>query len=104
MEQLRGENLWSLRQEKAAADVQLRGVPVMFVNGRSQLNPQGMDTSNMDVCLSSMLRDSEDICPRKNKLIVELHKAREDYTRLFYYLININTVLDNALPLLTYSA
>ena len=38
-----------LQQEKAAADVQLRGVPAMFVNGKYQLNPQGMDTSNMDV-------------------------------------------------------
>ena len=37
------------QQEKAAADVQLRGVPAMFVNGKYQLNPQGMDTSNMDV-------------------------------------------------------
>ena len=33
------------QQEKAAADVQLRGVPAMFVNGKYQLNPQGMDTS-----------------------------------------------------------
>ena len=31
------------QQEKAA------GVPAMFVNGKYQLNPQGMDTSNMDV-------------------------------------------------------
>ena len=37
------------QQEKAAADVQLRGVPAMFVNGKYQLNPQGMDTSKMDV-------------------------------------------------------
>ncbi len=43
------------QQEKAAADVQLRGVPAMFVNGKYQLNPQGMDTSNMDVLFSSML-------------------------------------------------
>ena len=36
------------QQEKAAADLGLRGVPAMFVNGKCQLNPQGMDTSNMD--------------------------------------------------------
>ncbi len=33
------------QQEKAAADVQLRGVPAMFVNGKYQLNPQGIDTA-----------------------------------------------------------
>ncbi|MNC08701.1 Thiol:disulfide interchange protein DsbA precursor [compost metagenome] len=37
------------QQEKAAADLQLQGVPAIFVNGKYQLNPQGMDTSNMDV-------------------------------------------------------
>lgn len=37
------------QQEKAAADVGLQGVPAMYVNGKYQLNPQGMDTSNMDV-------------------------------------------------------
>lgn len=37
------------QQEKAAADLQLQGVPAMFVNGKYQLNPQGMDTSNMDM-------------------------------------------------------
>ena len=36
------------QQEKAAADLQLQGDPAMFVNGKYQLNPQGMDTSNMD--------------------------------------------------------
>ena len=36
------------QQEKAAADFQLQGVPAMYVNGKYQLNPQGMDTSNMD--------------------------------------------------------
>jgi len=36
------------QQEKAAADLGLRGVPAMFVNGKYQLNPQGMDTSNME--------------------------------------------------------
>ena len=37
------------QQEKAAADLQLQGVPAIFVNGKYQLNPQGMDTSSMDV-------------------------------------------------------
>ena len=36
------------QQEKAAADFQLQGVPAMYVHGKYQLNPQGMDTSNMD--------------------------------------------------------
>ena len=36
------------QQEKAAADFQLQGVPAMYVNGKYQLNPQGMDTSIMD--------------------------------------------------------
>lgn len=36
------------QQEKAASDFQLQGVPAMYVNGKYQLNPQGMDTSNMD--------------------------------------------------------
>ncbi len=35
------------QQEKAAADLQLQ--PAMFVNGKYQINPQGMDTSSMDV-------------------------------------------------------
>ncbi len=55
MEQLRGEISGRSAGKKAAADVQLRGVPAMFVNGKYQLNPQGMDTSNMDVLFSSML-------------------------------------------------
>jgi uncharacterized YceG family protein len=37
------------QQEKAAADLQLRGVPAMYVNGKYQLNMQGMDTSSMDI-------------------------------------------------------
>jgi thiol:disulfide interchange protein DsbA len=37
------------QQEKAAADFQLQGVPAMYINGKYQLNPQGMDTSNMEV-------------------------------------------------------
>lgn len=36
------------QQEKAAADLQLQGVPAMFVDGKYQLNPQGMNTSDMD--------------------------------------------------------
>ncbi|WP_213990704.1 thiol:disulfide interchange protein DsbA [Sodalis sp. dw_96] len=37
------------QQEKAAADLQLQGVPAMYVNGKYLLNMQGMDTSNMDI-------------------------------------------------------
>ncbi|MGS9102718.1 DsbA family protein, partial [Salmonella enterica subsp. enterica serovar Infantis] len=37
------------QQEKASADLQLQGVPAMFVNGKYKINPQGMDTSRMDV-------------------------------------------------------
>ena len=37
------------KQEKAAMDVELRGVPAMFVKGKYQLNPQGMDTSSLDI-------------------------------------------------------
>jgi len=37
------------QQEKAAADLQLQGVPSIFVNGKYQLNPQGMDTTSMDI-------------------------------------------------------
>ncbi|MFJ5506916.1 thiol:disulfide interchange protein DsbA [Pectobacterium jejuense] len=36
------------KQEKAAADVELSGVPAMFVKGQYQLNSQGMDTSSLD--------------------------------------------------------
>ena len=38
-----------VQQEKAAADFQLQGVPAMYVNGKYMLNPQGMDTSDMNV-------------------------------------------------------
>ncbi|QWA10415.1 thiol:disulfide interchange protein DsbA [Sodalis ligni] len=38
-----------VQQEKAVADFQLQGVPAMYVNGKYQLNMQGMDTSNMDI-------------------------------------------------------
>lgn len=37
------------QQEKAADDLRLQGVPAMFVNGKYQLNPEGMDTSSMDI-------------------------------------------------------
>ncbi len=36
------------QQQKAAADLQLQGVPAMFVNGKYAINMQGMDTSSMD--------------------------------------------------------
>ena len=36
------------QQEKAANDVELQGVPAMFVNGKYQINMQGMDTGDMN--------------------------------------------------------
>ncbi|EXU73953.1 MULTISPECIES: thiol:disulfide interchange protein DsbA [Erwinia] len=36
------------QQEKAAEDVNLRGVPAMFVNGKYMVNNGGLDTSSMD--------------------------------------------------------
>ena len=36
------------QQEKAAVDVDLRGVPAMFVNGKYMVNNGGLDTSSMD--------------------------------------------------------
>lgn len=36
------------QQQKAAADVDLRGVPAMFVNGKYMVNNGGLDTSSMD--------------------------------------------------------
>lgn len=36
------------QQEKAAADVDLRGVPAMFVNGKYMVNNGGLDTSTME--------------------------------------------------------
>ncbi|GMB65341.1 thiol:disulfide interchange protein [Pectobacterium parmentieri] len=36
------------QQEKAAADLQLRGVPAMFVNGKYMIKSDGLDTSSMD--------------------------------------------------------
>lgn len=38
----------ALQQEKAAADVNLQGVPAVFVNGKYMVNTQGLDTSSMD--------------------------------------------------------
>ncbi len=37
-----------VQQEKAAAEMQVTGVPAMIINGKYQLNPQGMDTSSID--------------------------------------------------------
>lgn len=36
------------QQEKAASDMDLRGVPAMFVNGKYMVNSGGLDTSSMD--------------------------------------------------------
>ncbi len=36
------------QQEKAAADLQLRGVPAMFINGKYMVKSDGLDTSSMD--------------------------------------------------------
>lgn len=36
------------QQEKAAVDVDLRGVPAMFVNGKYMVNNGGLDTSSME--------------------------------------------------------
>ena len=37
------------QQEKAAADLQLRGVPAVFVNGKYMVKNDGLDTSSMDM-------------------------------------------------------
>ncbi|AJJ61654.1 thiol:disulfide interchange protein DsbA [Yersinia aldovae] len=37
-----------VQQVKAAEDLQLRGVPAMFVNGKYMIKNDGMDTSSMD--------------------------------------------------------
>ncbi|MBP2850093.1 MULTISPECIES: thiol:disulfide interchange protein DsbA [Dickeya] len=36
------------QQEKAAADLQLRGVPAVFVSGKYMVKSDGLDTSSMD--------------------------------------------------------
>ncbi|WP_409309214.1 thiol:disulfide interchange protein DsbA [Pectobacterium sp. B1J-3] len=36
------------QQEKAAADLQLRGVPAMFVNGKYMIKNDGLDTSSVE--------------------------------------------------------
>lgn len=36
------------QQEKAASDVNLQGVPAMFINGKYMVNNGGLDTSSMD--------------------------------------------------------
>ncbi|OSM95180.1 MULTISPECIES: thiol:disulfide interchange protein DsbA [Lonsdalea] len=38
-----------VQQAKAAADLQLRGVPALFVNGKYMVKNDGLDTSSMDV-------------------------------------------------------
>lgn len=38
-----------VQQEKAAADLQLRGVPAMFVNGKYMVKNDGLDMSSKDV-------------------------------------------------------
>ena len=47
MEQLRRQSA-GRSAAKAAADVDLRGVPAMFVNGKYMVNNGGLDTSSMD--------------------------------------------------------
>ncbi|AJI84934.1 protein disulfide isomerase I [Yersinia enterocolitica] len=37
-----------VQQQKAAEDLELRGVPAMFVNGKYMIKNDGMDTSSMD--------------------------------------------------------
>ncbi|MGS9097560.1 DsbA family protein, partial [Salmonella enterica subsp. enterica serovar Infantis] len=37
------------QKEKAAADLQLQGVPAMFVNGKYHIKKQGMETSRIYV-------------------------------------------------------
>lgn len=37
-----------VQQQKAAEDLQLRGVPAMFVNGKYMIKNDGVDTSSMD--------------------------------------------------------
>lgn len=55
------------QQEKAAADLQLQGVPAMYVNGKYQLNPQGMDTSNMDVFVAQYADTVKQLVEKKKK-------------------------------------
>jgi thiol:disulfide interchange protein DsbA len=38
-----------VQQEKAAADLDLKGVPSIFVNGKYMINNGGLDTSSMDI-------------------------------------------------------
>lgn len=38
-----------VQQEKAAADMELRGVPSVFVNGKYQVKNDGLDMSSMDI-------------------------------------------------------
>lgn len=43
------------QQEKAAADLQLQGVPAMFVNGKYQIDQRGMDGSSLDAFVKATL-------------------------------------------------
>ncbi|MGP4132358.1 DsbA family protein [Pantoea tagorei] len=36
------------QQQKAASDLDLRGVPAMFINGKYMVNNGGLDTSSKD--------------------------------------------------------
>ncbi|HEP0608239.1 TPA: thiol:disulfide interchange protein DsbA, partial [Raoultella ornithinolytica] len=53
------------QQEKAAADFQLQGVPAMYVDGKYQLNPQGMDTSNMDAFVAQYADSVKQLVEKK---------------------------------------
>ncbi|MHA8115954.1 thiol:disulfide interchange protein DsbA [Kosakonia cowanii] len=41
------------QQEKAAADLRLQGVPAMFVNGKYQIDQNGMDKDSLDAFVKS---------------------------------------------------
>ncbi|QUJ06447.1 hypothetical protein KCP69_02150 [Salmonella enterica subsp. enterica] len=45
-------NHWLRNRRKPRLTCSCRGVPAMFVNSKYQINPQGMDTSGMDVLFS----------------------------------------------------
>lgn len=59
------------QQEKAAADLQLQGVPAMYVNGKYQLNPQGMDTSNMDVFVAQYADTVKQLVEKKKTPVTD---------------------------------
>ena len=80
MEQLRGE-ITGCAAEKAAPDLQLQGVPAMFVNGKYQVNPQGMDTSSMDIFVQQYADTV--------KHLVEKIKNRRSLTGVFVSRFNL---------------